>query len=190
MRNPIHQPQRGGREPHHVILFADICGFTEYTCAHGDEMAAELALSFHGHARRLAIRERCRVVKSIGDAVMVHSTHCVRALSFAQGMLAWGKHEGHPAVRIGLDAGSAIEHRGDWYGSTVNTAARVAESARAGEVLITERVRGLIAESAHLETVGLGMRHLKGLPDLRLHAAEGGLQDNFGRAGAVRRQLA
>jgi len=190
MRNPIHQAQHRGHEPHHVILFADICGFTEYTCTHGDEMAARLALSFHDHARRLAIRERCRVVKSIGDAVMVHSTHCLRALSFAQGMLAWGEREGRPAVRIGLDAGAAIEHRGDWYGSTVNTAARVSESASGGEILITERVRGLIAENAHLETVGLGIKHLKGLPELRLHAAESGLHDTFGRGGAVRRQVA
>lgn len=188
MVTPIQQTRRRGGEPHHAILFADMCGFTEYTCVYGDEMAARLALSFHNHARQLAAREGCRVVKSIGDAVMVHSTHCLRALRLAQGMLDWGEREGRPAVRVGLDVGAAVEHEGDLYGSTVNTAARLAGTARAGEIVITERVRGVIPGSARLETVGLGIRHLKGLPELRLHAAGSGLHDSL--RGEARRAVA
>ncbi len=155
----------------HAILFADLCGFTEYTYAQGDEMAATLALAFHARARGLAMRERCSVVKSLGDAVMVHSTQCVRALRLAQGLLAWSDDDGHPAVRIGLDAGPAIEHGGDWYGCTVNTAARIAEAAMPGEIVLTERVLAVLPGTARVQTVGLGVRSLKGLPEMSLHAA-------------------
>jgi adenylate cyclase len=161
--------RRGGEL--HAILFADLCGFTEYTYAHGDEMGAGLALAFHEHARGLARREGCSMVKSIGDAVMVHSTHCGRALRLAQGLLSWSEGDGHPAVRMGLDAGPAIGHNGDWYGCTVNTAARIAEAAMPGEIVLTERVLAVLPWATRLQTVGLGVRSLKGLPEMSLHAA-------------------
>ena len=155
----------------HAILFADLCGFTEFTYEHGDEMGAGLALAFHEHARELARRECCSVVKSIGDAVMVHSTQCGRALRLAQGLLSWSEDDGHPTMRIGLDAGPAIEHRGDWYGCTVNTAARIAEAAMPGEIVLTERALAVLPWAARVQTVGLGVMSLKGLPEMSLHAA-------------------
>ena len=43
---------------------------------------------------------------------------------------------GYPPVRIGIDTGPAVPREGDWYGTTVNRAARVAEAARPGEMLL------------------------------------------------------
>lgn len=179
-----------GREVLHTILFADLCGFTRYTYEHGDEPAARLALGFHGQARLLAARERCRVVKSIGDAVMVHSTRCLSALRLAQGILVWAAGDQRPSVRIGVDVGPAIEHRGDWYGCTVNTAARIAETALPGEIVLTERVLEILSGGGHIDTVGLGTRRLKGLPAMRLYATvptggpRGARSAGLGDAGA------
>jgi YHS domain-containing protein len=50
-----------------------------------------------------------------------------------------GLRHGSPTVRVGMHSGPAVERSGDWYGSTVNIAARVAgASPRGGEVLLTD----------------------------------------------------
>jgi class 3 adenylate cyclase len=136
--------RRAARDVVQAFFFADLCGYTEFTCRHGDLVGAELALSFHHRAGELAARERCHLVKSIGDAVMVRSVDCRRAVLAAQRILRLSELEGYPRIRAGLDIGPAVEHDG----------ARVA----------LEDIPGL-------ETVGLGVRHLKGLPGLQLHAA-------------------
>lgn len=162
---------RTGTDVVQAFFFADLCGYTEFTCRHGDVVGAELALSFHHRAGELAARERCHLVKSIGDAVMVRGVDCRRALSAAQRILRLSALEGYPRIRAGLDVGPAVEHDGDWYGSTVNTAARIAETARPGELLLSDRARAALDDIPGLETVGLGVRNLKGLPSLQLHAA-------------------
>lgn len=162
---------RSRRSLHQAILFADLCGFTEYTCRHGDELAADLALAFQERARALAAEESCHVVKSLGDAVMVHSSDCRRALSFGWRILALSQVEGYPPIRVGLDVGPAVEHEGDWYGSTVNTAARVADAAGPGELVVTDRARAAVADGSSVVLVGRGTWQLKGLPGVRVHAA-------------------
>lgn len=150
-----------------TIFFADLCGFTEYTRRYGDEPGAELALSFHKRARELADEQRCEVVKVIGDAVMVRSPDCRRALELARRILALSL-EGYPRIRVGLDVGPAVARGGDWWGSTVNTAARLVDAASPGELLLTERARCAVTEEAAVEMVGAGLWQLKGLPTMQL----------------------
>jgi adenylate cyclase len=157
--------------PPQTFFFADLCGYTEFTCRHGDEVGADLALSFHDRARELADGERCEVVKSIGDAVMVRARECRRAVRLAQRILELSSLEGYPLIRAGLDVGPAVARHGDWYGSTVNTAARITAAARPGELLLSDRAREALDEIPGLETIGLGVWNLKGLPGLELHAA-------------------
>ena len=131
-----------------TFLFADLCGFTEYTCRHGDELAADLATRFHQRVRELAADEGCEVVKAIGDAVMVHSTDCRKAaVRLACRILSLRVRGSSPDPRRRRQRlGGELD--GDWYGSTVNAAARVADAATPGEVLLTERVRTALAAHA------------------------------------------
>jgi adenylate cyclase len=154
-----------------TFLFADLCGFTEYTCRHGDKLAADLAVGFHKRVRQLAADEGCNVVKSIGDAVMVHSADCHVAVRLACRILALSESDGFPAVRVGLDSGPAVRRGRDWYGSTVNAAARVTDVATPGELLMTDRVRTAISDSLSIKLVPRGVRQLKGLPAASVHAA-------------------
>jgi adenylate cyclase len=154
-----------------TFLFADLCGFTEYTWRHGDQLAAELALAFHRRVSELAAQEGCEVVKSIGDAVMVRAADCGRALRLARRVVALGGREGYPPIRAGADTGPAVERAGDWYGSTVNTAARVAAAAAPGELVVTERARAAIAHHGEERLLPRGVWQLKGLPELSVHAA-------------------
>jgi class 3 adenylate cyclase len=155
----------------HAFLFADLCGFTAYTSRHGDELGAQLALGFHERVRELANAERCEVVKSIGDAVMVRSDDAHGALRLSARVVELGGIDGHPHVRVGLDVGPAVEHAGDWFGSTVNTAARLADAAQPGEVIVTDRARAAFADRATVRLLARGAQPLKGLPHTLLHSA-------------------
>lgn len=130
------------RARHATFLFADIAGFTALTEAHGDEDAADLALDFGRRVRAALPPEGGEVVKAIGDALMVRLDAPVQAVGL--GMLI--AHDlmadhGQPTVRVGMHSGPASEREGDFFGTTVNLAARIAAAAAGGEVLISEAVR-------------------------------------------------
>ena len=158
-----------------TFLFADLCNYTEHTFRHGDEAAAELAVGFHLLVRDLAEDEGCEVVKAIGDAVMVRAVDVADAARLAHRVHAAVARLGYPPVRIGIDTGPAVPRDGDWYGTTVNRAARVAEAANPGEMLLTDRARAALgACSSDVRFVSRGVRALKGLPESALHAAYAG----------------
>jgi adenylate cyclase len=155
----------------HTFMFADLCGYTEYTWRHGDDLSAELAITFYELVCRLAAEESCDVVKSVGDGVMLRANECSQALRLAQRIHDEAAAQELPAVRIGIDTGPAVPRNGDWYGTTVNTAARVTEAAAPGEALMTDRARTAAVGAAGVELIDRGWRTLKGLPDCLLHAA-------------------
>ena len=61
---------------------------------------------------------------------------------------------------MGVHSGSAVQRDGDWYGATVNIAARVADEAGAGEILLSLTTRERIAR-AGVTTAALGARNFK-----------------------------
>jgi class 3 adenylate cyclase len=123
----------------HTFLFADLVGFTALSIERGDEHAAETATRFQRKVRELAARHGATVVKSLGDGAMVRAEDACGAvqlgLDLANGL------DGLPPVRVGVNTGPAVERDGDYYGSTVNVAARLSQAARGGEVLLTEATR-------------------------------------------------
>ena len=155
----------------HAFLFADLCGFTAYTHRHGDARAAELAVSFHERVCELAATAGCEVVKSIGDAVMVRASDPDAALRLGSRVVALGRIDGQLHVRAGIDGGPAVRRADDWFGSTVNTAARVADAAMPGELMLTDRARAALAGGIGVRLFARGERQLKGLPNTLLHMA-------------------
>lgn len=126
----------GGIE--HTFLFADLVGFTKLTEQCGDEMAADVALDFLAEARRISAEHGCEVVKSLGDAVMVHGHDPARvvALGLALASAGWML-----PVRVGVHTGTAVQRGDDWYGNAVNVASRCVDAAEPGEVLVSEATR-------------------------------------------------
>ncbi|WP_187368804.1 adenylate/guanylate cyclase domain-containing protein [Baekduia soli] len=127
-----------------TFMFADIAGFTALTEAHGDDEAADLALEFCRRVSRQLGPEDGEVVKTIGDAVMVRLTSAGRAIRLGVAIVEdlMSEH-GQPTVRVGMHSGPATRRGGDYFGTTVNLAARIAAAAAGGEVLISETVRQL-----------------------------------------------
>lgn len=120
-----------------AIVFADLAGFTALTEAHGDQDAAGLAARFYALARG-CLAPPVTLVKTIGDAVMLASPDPAAAVAAARAIVAAVAAEpDFPEVRVGVHVGPAVARDGDFFGATVNLAARVASHARGGQIVGT-----------------------------------------------------
>jgi adenylate cyclase len=127
--------------------FADIAGFTALTEAHGDEAAFALVADFIKAVRTELPAVSGEHVKTIGDALMLRipdpGDAIVLGLRITNELML---DHGAPAVRVGLHHGAAVESEGDYFGSSVNLAARVSALATGGEVLVTGTTAALAPE--------------------------------------------
>ncbi len=121
------------------FIFADMSGFTALTEAHGDEAAAELVTVVSEAVRPRLADRAAEEVKRIGDTLMIRGQHPAESIKLAIEIVhEVGRQHGLPAIRAGLHTGPALERDGDWFGATVNLAARIAGLAAGGEVLATD----------------------------------------------------
>lgn len=146
---------------HRAVAFADLAGYTALTEAHGDVGAADVAERFFALAASVLMGD-ARVVKTIGDAVMVVTSDAADALQIGLDVLRAVEREPHfPGVRIGIHYGPIVERNGDVFGATVNVAARLTAHAHVGQLLTTATIANLFAEHDHLTTTALGATWLK-----------------------------
>ena len=134
-----------------TFLFADLAGYTALTEAHGDELAADTAAVFRATARDLLADADGEEVKGLGDGLMIRVPHAGAAVRLGSRLVTETLAHGALGVRVGMHTGPALQRDGDWFGATVNIAARVAELARAGEVLLS----GTTREAAEAELHGI-----------------------------------
>lgn len=132
--------------PAATFVFADIAGFTALTEAHGDEQAATLVADFCDTVKA-ELPDGSAHVKTIGDALMLRIPDPGQAILLGLYITHGLMHShGSPAVRVGLHHGPAVERDGDYFGATVNLAARVSGVASDGEVLLTAHTAALVPE--------------------------------------------
>ena len=130
-----------------TFVFADIAGFTALTEAHGDEAALELIGTFCSTVDARLPDIGGQHVKTIGDAVMLRIPDTADAIQLALWMTDEAMRDhGSPAVRAGLHHGPAIERDGDYFGASVNLAARVSSAAAGGEALVTGSTAALVPD--------------------------------------------
>jgi adenylate cyclase len=117
--------------------FIDLAGFTALTETQGDHDAADVAARF-AELTRAALGAGDRLIKTIGDAVLVASARPEDALDLVERLLISAAADRTlPSLRAGFHHGPAVERDGDVFGAAVNLAARVSAEAYAGEVLAT-----------------------------------------------------
>jgi adenylate cyclase len=138
---------RPGRVP--AMCFLDLVGYTRLTEEQGDQAAAALAEALAVLVGRSARAQGGVPVKWLGDGVMVHFREPAGAVLAALGLVEEFPQAGLPPAHVGVAAGPVVVQRGDYFGRTVNLAARIAAYASASRVLVNERV----AESASPEGV-------------------------------------
>jgi class 3 adenylate cyclase len=159
-----------------TFLFTDIEGSTGLLQTLGDRYAA--VLDEHAAIVRRAVSEGGGVeVSTHGDAFFVvipSPAGAVRAAIAAQRGLA--SHDWSPGppvrVRMGLHTGEGLLGGDDYVGIDVHRAARIADAAHGGQVILSDATRGLVQntlpDGASLRD--LGVHHLRGIADPeRLH---------------------
>ena len=132
------------RDAEATFLFADIAGFTALTEAHGDEQAVQLVEEFAHAVQGELPGVDGDYVKTVGDALMLRVPDPADAVHLAL-WITRNAMSGHqaPSVRVGGNYGSAVERNGDYFGSTINVAARVSALAAGGELLVTGHTAAL-----------------------------------------------
>ena len=146
----------------HTFLFADLVGFTAFTERVGDETAADVAVAFQSAAAHLAADFDCEVIKNLGDAVMVRGDDAAHVVGLALQLARELTEEAWcPPLRTGVHSGTAVRRGSDWFGATVNVAARLADAATAGEGLISAATRTCLATRDGLTIADRGARSFK-----------------------------
>ncbi len=147
-----------------AVAFADLAGYTRFTEEEGEEEALSYVERFI-EAVQDTIPEDARVVKTIGDEVMVVGYDVAALVDWAVGFQTlWTDR---PTARIGIHYGSTLYRDGDYFGRDINLASRVVARARGAEVLATDSVMDAIGAQDHLEFENLGEVKLKGFDQPR-----------------------
>ena len=159
-----HTIGRGGlRLKNLTILFTDLEASTALYERVGDLRALDLVREHFDKLHAVVGRHRGAFVKTIGDAVMAAFDDPGRALAAAAGMnRAVRKIDTDGPrlkVNVGVHRGPCIaiqtNHQIDYFGSAVNTAARVQGAASGGEILVTEEIWNVPGVPGLAEDYGL-----------------------------------
>jgi class 3 adenylate cyclase len=87
-------------------------------------------------------------VKSMGDGMMIWVADAAQAVALAaRAVKEVGTRPDLLPVRVGAHTGTAVMRGWDWYGSTVNVAARLADEANPNEALISSATRAAAREN-------------------------------------------
>jgi adenylate cyclase len=124
-----------------AIAFLDLTGYTTLTEEQGDEAGAELADRLATLVNDAAQPHGGQPVKWLGDGVMFHFAEPAGAVLTALDLVEQTPAAVDVRARVGVNAGRVIFRDGDYFGRTVNVAARIADYARPGEVLVSDEVK-------------------------------------------------
>jgi pimeloyl-ACP methyl ester carboxylesterase/class 3 adenylate cyclase len=157
---------RHAQEPERVlatVLFVDIVGSTERAAALGDSRWRELLEAFYAKVREVLKQYRGREISTSGDGFLAAFDGPARAIRCA-GAIRDKLRSLNLEVRCGLHTGECERVGNDLAGIAVHVGARVAALAAAGDVLVSQTVRDLVAGSG-LALEDRGTYALKGVPN-------------------------
>lgn len=138
-------PPRPTQPP--AIAFVDLAGFTRLTETGGDELAARSAARLAELADAAARPFGGRLVKLLGDGAMLHFRDPRGAVRATLDLVDAIADAGLPSGHAGISAGSLVGRDGDYFGHTVNLAARLSGVAAAGATLVTREVTDVVGEA-------------------------------------------
>src|SRR5437762_1319668 len=119
-----------------TFAFIDLCDFTDYTDAHGDDAAVAELLTLRASVRAAAPLFGVRVDKWLGDGVMLVGVESSPVVAAVMAICQRHADTGELPMRAGIATGPVILLEGDDYvGRAVNTAARLCDRAEAGMIL-------------------------------------------------------
>ena len=147
-----------------AICFFDLAGYSRLTEERGDAEAADLAGRVARVVQRASVDHGGKPIKWLGDGVMLHFRAPGPAVRAALDMVDAATAAELPDAHVGIHAGPVLFQEGDYFGRTVNGAARIADHAAAGQILVSESVVEH-AGSPDIAFEPLGSVELKGFLD-------------------------
>lgn len=150
-----------------TFMFADLASYTALTEVHGDQEAVRVVEEYCARMRHLLGEHGAHEVKAIGDALLVCVPEAAEGVRLGLRAARDVGGAGHrsPSVRVGMHHGPAIERDGDYFGRTINIAARVSALAGAGEVLVTDAVVRAAGDVERVIFTDRGRYPLKGIEE-------------------------
>ena len=137
-----------------AVCFVDIVGYTSRSKALSEAELVEWLEYFESETLELVVDRGGRIIKNIGDEVLLVADDPDVAVAVALEMTRRGADEDDPfpAVRAGVAYGEVVSRLGDVFGPVVNIAARLTSAARPGSVLVDqgayERLSGRLHDDA------------------------------------------
>ena len=167
------QPAGGGAASatYRCFLFADLRGYTAFIERAGNSAGLALLDDYLAITRAAVAQHHGAEIKTEGDgfyAVFPSASGailCGLDIVRGAGEASVDRPERPIRVGVGINAGEAIQTADGYVGSAVNLAARVCATAGAGEVLVTDTVRGIARASIPVGFTSRGRRRLKGVAD-------------------------
>lgn len=147
-----------------AVGFADLVGSTALTDAVEPAVLGRALADFEREAADRATAAGARLVKAIGDEVMVASADPVAVVDVLVGLAGFVRD--HPVlteVRAAAAMGKLVGRDGDWFGPEVNLAARAVRGAPPGRVVVTGPVADALRAAGRPVGPSLGERALRGI---------------------------
>jgi class 3 adenylate cyclase/TolB-like protein/Tfp pilus assembly protein PilF len=178
-----------------TILFADIDGYSRMMRADEEQTLLDLRAHLAELVAPVVERFRGRIVKTVGDGVLVEFASAVEAMRSAvelqRGMSERNADvpaERRQAFRIGLNLGDVIVSDEDVFGDTVNVAARLHALAEPGSIVLSASVYEQVRDKLALPFRSQGSRALKNIDrPVALYALDATALSETGSQPAARR---
>ncbi len=153
-----------------ILMFTDIVGSTALTQQLGDVGAQQVVRTHNAVVRNALAAYHGREVKQTGDGIMAvfsSAPNAIGATMVMQQELAKYNTNAGPQqcwIKIGLNAGEAVQEEGDFYGQAVQVSARICDKANAGQIFVTQSVKDL-TQGHPIQFKDAGKFDLKGISE-------------------------
>jgi adenylate cyclase len=138
-----------------AVVFVDIVGYTSRSRTLSETELVQWLEAFESDAAQLAVEHGGRIIKNIGDEVLIVADDAAAAAEIALELTRRGSDDDDrfPQVRAGLAYGDVVNRLGDVFGPVVNIASRLTSVARPGTVLVDEGAYRALSGETHDEDV-------------------------------------
>ncbi len=145
-----------------TVGFADLVGFTALTRRLDEEALGTLVQDFESWAAELVVAQGGRVIKTMGDGVMFEAAEPADGVMAAL-LLAAGRGDELPPIRVGMATGRVVHRMGDVFGTPVNLASRLTSFAGAGAVWADAATAAAVTDLPGVAAAPMSARAVRGL---------------------------
>ena len=160
------QPTDLGQSGIASVMFTDLADSTTLAQAMGDAAWNRLVRAHLEAVRKCIAAAGGKLVKTLGDGTMSSFPTAGAALRAAQAIQRNNQarqSEPHLGLRIGIHTGDVVETGGDFLGTVVNKAARVAAITSPGDICVSDATRAMVGNATEFQITGPASVALKGL---------------------------